>query len=464
MKSGCGADRRGAARCAGHLLATRWRASSANSNAPRRRLLSAYVQPVIDGYLDRFEASWRRRASRGHFSVMQSNGGRLPAAAMRSNAITALVQRTGRRRGWRDHGRRRARLAESHHLRHGRHLDRRLPGAGWRPSLASETEIDGLPIRTPVLDIVSVGAGGGSIGVDRRWRHAAGRPAQRRRRSGAGLLRHGRHGSPPRPMRMSCVGTIRPARFSAAPCSLDADRAHARLRADGARASVSASSRPPLRRCRLAVANIVRAIQLVSTERGRDPRDYALVPFGGAGPLLAARHRRGARHLRDRGAAQCRRHLGARPDRRRTTPSSRASRAETDARRRRSAQMSAGRIFDGMRERDSRRSSPDMKLPGDLSYTHTPTCASSARPSRSRRARSAAGCDSLDRDLSRRAVRRRASPHCMHGGEPGRRVEIVEAALRRIRRSAHALPESRPARCLARARARQPPRIVHGEA
>ena len=35
--------------------------------------------------------------------------------------------------------------------------------------------------------------------------------------------------------------------------------------------------------------NIVRAIQLVSTERGRDPRDYALVPFGGAGPLHAAR-------------------------------------------------------------------------------------------------------------------------------------------------------------------------------
>jgi N-methylhydantoinase A len=39
---------------------------------------------------------------------------------------------------------------------------------------------------------------------------------------------------------------------------------------------------------RLAAANIVRAIQLVSTERGKDPRDYALVPFGGAGPLLAA--------------------------------------------------------------------------------------------------------------------------------------------------------------------------------
>jgi N-methylhydantoinase A len=40
---------------------------------------------------------------------------------------------------------------------------------------------------------------------------------------------------------------------------------------------------------RVADANIVGAIQLVSTERGRDPRDYVLVPFGGAGPLHAAR-------------------------------------------------------------------------------------------------------------------------------------------------------------------------------
>ena len=41
------------------------------------------------------------------------------------------------------------------------------------PSLAPESEIDGLPIRTPVLDIVSVGAGGGSHRLGRRRRHAA---------------------------------------------------------------------------------------------------------------------------------------------------------------------------------------------------------------------------------------------------------------------------------------------------
>ena len=53
-------------------------------------VLSAYVQPVIDAYLDRFEATLAHAGFTGNFSVMQSNGGRLPAAAMRRTPITAL--------------------------------------------------------------------------------------------------------------------------------------------------------------------------------------------------------------------------------------------------------------------------------------------------------------------------------------------------------------------------------------
>jgi N-methylhydantoinase A len=82
-------------------------------------------------------------------------------------------------------------------------------------------------------------------------------------------------------------GTIRPDAFLGGAMRLDADAAHrafaglaAKLGTDVRGAAAAA--------IRLAVANIVRAIQLVSTERGRDPRDYALLPFGGAGPLLAA--------------------------------------------------------------------------------------------------------------------------------------------------------------------------------
>ena len=53
-------------------------------------LLSAYVQPVIDGYLHRFESKLAEAGFKGRFTVMQSNGGRLPAGAMRQSAITAL--------------------------------------------------------------------------------------------------------------------------------------------------------------------------------------------------------------------------------------------------------------------------------------------------------------------------------------------------------------------------------------
>ena len=88
-------------------------------------------------------------------------------------------------------------------------------------------------------------------------------------------------------MRMWCAGTIRPEAFLGGAMALDTAKAHAafvpiakRLGTDVAGAAAAA--------IRLAVANIVRAVQLVSTERGRDPRDYALLPFGGAGPLLAA--------------------------------------------------------------------------------------------------------------------------------------------------------------------------------
>jgi N-methylhydantoinase A len=82
-------------------------------------------------------------------------------------------------------------------------------------------------------------------------------------------------------------GTIRPDAFLGGGMKLDTDAAHRafedvakRLGTDIRGAAAAA--------IRLAVANIVRAMQLVSTERGRDPRDYALLPFGGAGPLLAA--------------------------------------------------------------------------------------------------------------------------------------------------------------------------------
>lgn len=249
-------------------------------------VLSAYVQPVIDRYLDRFEKTLAAADFSGRFSVMQSNGGRLPASAMRGNAITALFSgpaagvvgaiRQAGRSGYRnlitfDMG--------------GTSTDVSLVEDG-EASIAPETEIDGLPIRTPVLDIVSVGAGGGSL----IWIDDGGMLRVGPRSAGAdpGPACYGRGGREPTVTDAHLVrGTIRADAFLGGAMRLDAERGFAafddvarRLGMDVAGAAAAA--------IRLAVANIVRAMQLVSTERGRDPRDYVLLPFGGAGPLLAA--------------------------------------------------------------------------------------------------------------------------------------------------------------------------------
>jgi len=249
-------------------------------------LLSAYVQPVIDGYLDRFEATLARSGFTGGFSVMQSNGGRLPAVAMRRNSISALFSgpAAGVVGAIRQAERSKRRNLITFDMG-GTSTDVCLVVDG-APTIAPETEVDGLPIRTPVLDIVTVGAGGGSL----VWIDDGGMLRVGPRSAGAspGPACYGRGGELPTVTDAHLIrGTIRADSFLGGAMVLDKERAHASFR-DVARQLGMDVREAAAAAIRLAVANIVRAVQLVSTERGRDPRDYALLPFGGAGPLLAA--------------------------------------------------------------------------------------------------------------------------------------------------------------------------------
>jgi N-methylhydantoinase A len=249
-------------------------------------VLSAYVQPVIDGYLSRFEAALAAAKFGGGFSVMQSNGGRLPAAAMRRNAITALF--SGPAAGVVGAVRQAGRSSRGNLVTFdmgGTSTDVCLV-AGGVPSMAAETEIDGLPVRTPVLDIVSVGAGGGSL----VWIDDGGMLRVGPRSAGAspGPACYGRGGAAPTVTDAHVVrGTIRADTFLGGTMQLDADAAHRAFERIATQLGLSVREAAAAA-IRLAVANIVRAVQMVSTERGRDPRDYALLPFGGAGPLVAA--------------------------------------------------------------------------------------------------------------------------------------------------------------------------------
>lgn len=248
--------------------------------------LSAYVQPVIQSYLERFERNLADLGFSGNLTVMQSNGGRLPAAAMGRNAITALFSGPAAGVVGATH---QAGLSGRRNLitfdMGGTSTDVCLVEDG-KPQLASETEIGGLPIQIPVLDIVTVGGGGGSIA----WVDAGGMLRVGPQSAGAdpGPACYGFGGTDPTVTDAQVIlGALRPEAFLGGRMKIDPERAHEVMARLGERIGlgVEETAESVLK---LVNANIVRAIQLVSTERGRDPRDYVLVPFGGGGPLHAA--------------------------------------------------------------------------------------------------------------------------------------------------------------------------------
>ena len=249
--------------------------------------LAAYVQPVIDGYLRRFESQLVKQNFVGRFSVMQSNGGRLPVAGMSKNAITSLfsgpaagVMGAVRQAGLSGYG-------NLITLDMGGTSTDVCLVADSKPSLSGETEVDGLPIRTPVLDIVTVGAGGGSI----CWQDDGGMLRVGPESVGAdpGPACYGRGGNRPAITDAHMLrGTIRAKTFLGGKMSVDVSASSRAFEALSEKFYLSLEEMADSA-VRVADANIVGAIQLVSTERGRDPRDYVLVPFGGAGPLHAAR-------------------------------------------------------------------------------------------------------------------------------------------------------------------------------
>ena len=249
--------------------------------------LAAYVQPVIDGYLRRFESQLVKQNFGGRFSVMQSNGGRLPVAGMSKNAITSLF--SGPAAGVM------GAVRQASLSGYGNLITLDMGGTSTdvclvvdsKPSLSGETEVDGLPIRTPVLDIVTVGSGGGSI----CWQDDGGMLRVGPESAGAdpGPACYGRGGNRPAITDAHMLrGTIRAETFLSGKMSVDVSASSRVFETLSEKFRLSLEEMADSA-VRVADANIVGAIQLVSTERGRDPRDYVLVPFGGAGPLHAAR-------------------------------------------------------------------------------------------------------------------------------------------------------------------------------
>jgi N-methylhydantoinase A len=142
-----------------------------------------------------------------------------------------------------------------------------------RAGLAAEREVAGLPLRLPAVDLHTVGAGGGSI----VWRDSGGAVRVGPESAGAdpGPACYGRGGTTPTVTDANLLlGRLPPT--LAGGLELDAEAAE---RAFG--------DIDPADAIAVVNAEMLRALRVVSVERGHDPRDFALVAFGGAGPLHA---------------------------------------------------------------------------------------------------------------------------------------------------------------------------------
>src|SRR5437867_6794384 len=155
-----------------------------------------------------------------------------------------------------------------------------------KPLLASEGSIGPYPVRTPMVDVNTIGAGGGSIA----WIDAAGGLRVGPRSAGAepGPACYGRGGEEATVTDASVVlGYLNPARFAGGVMALDVAAAERAVAAIGQRLGVDrVAAAAGIHR--VVNARIADQIRLVTIKRGYDPRQFSLVVLGGAGPVHGA--------------------------------------------------------------------------------------------------------------------------------------------------------------------------------
>ena len=243
-------------------------------------VINAYVTPLVSRYLERVEKGLSGR----RLMVMQSNGGVITAGTARKEAArTALSGPAGGAVGA---------FYVAQQAGIARIISFDMGGTSTDVAIfpgemiyTREATIAGMPLRLPIIDVHTVGAGGGSIA----------------RVDAGGALRVGPEsaGADPGPAcygkgdwattsdANALLGRLHPDFFLGGRMPLNVDRARtvlARLAVDMGVGSAVEAAWGVLQ---VANAAMERAIRAVSVERGYDPRDFTVVPFGGAGPLHA---------------------------------------------------------------------------------------------------------------------------------------------------------------------------------
>ena len=267
----------------GHELLSEYREYERGTTAS----VNAAVQPILDRYVQRLQADLSAQGFSRDLLVMNGNGGTVPATLVAREAAKTVM--SGPASGVMAAAATLAQSGLTNAITYdmgGTSTDVALIHGGI-PEVSAELTIDyGLPIHLPMVDVRTVGAGGGSIaavnaaGMLQVGPHSAG--------SEPGPICYGRGGTRPTITDANLVlGRLDPDRLTAvqARVSLDDIRAvFARDLAEPLGMSVEEAASAVIR---LGNVHMSGAIRMVSLSRGYDPRDFVLFAFGGAGPLHA---------------------------------------------------------------------------------------------------------------------------------------------------------------------------------
>lgn len=252
-------------------------------------VVNAYLQPVMQSYLERLEGRPQgdkdRAANRSRIFVMQSSGGITAlSAAAREPVRTVLSGPAGGVVGAAAMARRSGYDRIISFDMGGTSTDVALIDREARPG--GQTEIAGFPVGVPMLDIHTVGAGGGSIA---RF-DAAGALRVGPESAGAdpGPICYGRGVEPTVTDANLLLGRLQAHRFLGGNFTLDLQRTQQVvaewLKKQAAKLTLQQFAAGVIR---VVNSTMEKAIRVVSIERGYDPREFTLVAFGGAGGLHA---------------------------------------------------------------------------------------------------------------------------------------------------------------------------------
>ncbi len=255
-------------------------------------VLNAYVQPTASAYLRDLASELRTYGIASPLDVMKSNGGTAtfavgeaqPIHIVESGPVGGVIGA--------------AAVAKATGLMNLITLD--IGGTTAKCSLIDDGAVKittdyrierdarnaGYPIKVPVVDIVEIGAGGGSIA----WIDAGGALKVGPHSAGAvpGPASYGQGGTEPTVTDANLIaGRINPDYFLGGEIEVSVDMARQAMQtiADGLGISVEEAA---LGVIRIANANMINALKLVSVRRGYDPRDFTLIAFGGGGAMHAA--------------------------------------------------------------------------------------------------------------------------------------------------------------------------------